>query len=205
MEVLPYQTPSPVRAVRSQQRVWIARAVAVAADLIQVAAFPVTAEGAISPVDDGVDVVTAVVLSLLVGPHVAFVPSFVVKLLPIADLAPTWTVAVLIATGGRASASSAAAGGPASPLAPVPMLAAADPGGRRIGRSARVRATVWFVVLFGIGFGVGGLYLMPHLPPLTGLTPGGAFYWKRNWAGAVLGGVLGLMSVRTVLRRAGAA
>ncbi len=203
MEVLPYQTPVP--AVRSLQRVWIARAVAVAADLIQVAAFPVTAEGAFSPVDDGVDVVTAVVLTLLVGPHVAFVPSFLVKLLPIADLAPTWTVAVLIATGGRASASSAAAGGPASPLAPVPMLPAGDPGGRRTARSARVRATAWFVVLFLIGFGVGGLYLMPHLPPLTGMTPGGSFYWERNWAGALLGGVIGLVAARTVLRRAGAA
>ncbi len=185
-----------VPPTRSPNRIWLARGVAVVADLIQLAAFPVTAEGAISPVDDGLDLLTAAVLSLLVGPHLAFVPSFLVKLLPIADLAPTWTIAVLIATGGRRAE--------AGPLAPVPMLPAGDPGGRRTGRAARVRAVSWFAVLFGIGFVVGGLYLMPHLPmPNPHVAPGSTAFWKQNWAGALLGGATGLWAARTVLRRAG--
>jgi hypothetical protein len=188
MAVLDYFPASP--PTRSPQRVWLARAVAAAADVVQLGAFPVTAEGALSPIDDGLDVLTAIVLTLLVGPHLAFVPSFLVKLLPIADLAPTWTIAVLIATAGRTS--------DAEPLAPVPMLPAGDPGGRRIGRSAYLRATVWFAVLFVIGFAVGGAYLMPHLPLRAGLT-----LWQQNWAGAILGGATGLWAARNVLRRAG--
>ena len=44
------------------------------------------------------DVVVAIVLTLLVGWHIAFIPSFIIKALPFADMAPTWTIAVLIAT-----------------------------------------------------------------------------------------------------------
>jgi hypothetical protein len=33
-----------------------------------------------------------------VGWHLAFLPSFVVKVLPVADLAPTWTIAIFFAT-----------------------------------------------------------------------------------------------------------
>jgi hypothetical protein len=186
MDVLDSRSPPP--PIHSPSRVLVARGVAVLADLIQIAALPVTAAGALSPIDDGIDIVTAAVLTLLVGPHLAFVPSFLVKMLPVADLAPTWTIAVLIATGGRR----------AEPLAPVPMLSASDPGGRQIGRSARTRAVVWFAVVFVIGFAVGGLYLMPHLPRLSGVG-----YWRQNWAGALLGGVLGLLAARTVLQRAG--
>ena len=191
MEVLSYAA-----AERSHNRVLIARAVAVLADLLQIGALPFTVEGALSPVDDGIDIATAAVLTFLIGPHLAFLPSFAVKLLPVADLAPTWTIAVLIATGGRTAIKP--------PLAPVPMLPAADPGGRRIGRAARARAVGWFVVLFVIGFAVGGLYLMPHLPvPRPGLATGSWGYWEQNYAGAVVGGILGLLAARTVLQRAG--
>jgi hypothetical protein len=84
-------------------RVWLARGIAVAADGVQLALFPVTVEGAMSPVDDALDVVVAVLLTALLGWHIAFVPSFVIKLLPFADLAPSWTIAVLIATRGGAA------------------------------------------------------------------------------------------------------
>ena len=178
-------------------RIWMARAVAAAADLIQIGAFPVTVGGAAFGVDAVIDVVAAVVLTGLVGWHIAFVPAFVVEALPVADLAPTWTLAVLIATAGRG-------GGAATPLAPVPTLPAADPGGRRSTRSARVRAIAWFAVLFAIGFAVGKVYLMPHLPPVAGHVPAGTSGpWSQNWAGALLGGGLGLLAARTVLRRAG--
>ena len=51
--------------------------------------------------EGGVDLVTMGVMIFLVGFHWAFLPSFVTKLLPFVDLAPTWTLAVFIATRHR--------------------------------------------------------------------------------------------------------
>jgi hypothetical protein len=51
--------------------------------------------------DAVVDIVVAVLLTLLVGWNIAFIPSFIIKALPFADLAPTWTVAVLFATRAK--------------------------------------------------------------------------------------------------------
>jgi hypothetical protein len=82
----------------SRRRIWIARGIAVAADALQIAVFPIFSEGFISPVSDVLDVAVCTVLTLLVGWHIAFLPSFIIKVLPIADLAPTWTIAILIAT-----------------------------------------------------------------------------------------------------------
>ena len=92
-------TPPLVPGSRST-RVWIARGIAVAADIVQLALAPVTMEGAISPLADGLDIGVAILLTALLGFHIAFVPSFLIKILPFADLAPTWTIAVLIATRG---------------------------------------------------------------------------------------------------------
>jgi hypothetical protein len=88
---------------KSPRRIWLARAAAVVADVVQVGILPVSIQGALSPVDDGLDLVVAAILTLLVGWHIAFLPSFIVKLVPVADLAPTWTIAVLIATRGKTS------------------------------------------------------------------------------------------------------
>jgi hypothetical protein len=46
----------------------------------------------------GVDLVTMGVMIFLLGFHWAFLPSFVTKMLPFIDLAPTWTLALFIAT-----------------------------------------------------------------------------------------------------------
>lgn len=85
----------------SPTRIWIARGLAVATDAVQIALLPATVEGVFSPLADGLDFVMAGALTLLVGWHIAFVPSFLVKLTPVGDLAPTWTMAVFIATRGR--------------------------------------------------------------------------------------------------------
>jgi hypothetical protein len=82
----------------SARRILLARVIAIAADVIQIALLPMVIAGAISPVDDLLDLVVAMVLTYLVGWHIAFVPSFIVKLLPIAEFAPTWTAAIFIAT-----------------------------------------------------------------------------------------------------------
>jgi hypothetical protein len=85
----------------SSGRIWLARGIVVAADILQIAVFPASAEGIASPISDGIDVVTCLLMILLLGWHIVFLPSFVIKLLPFADLAPTWTIAALIATRGR--------------------------------------------------------------------------------------------------------
>lgn len=79
-------------------RIKIARVIAVSADVLQIGLFPLFAPGFISPVDDALDVLVCVLLTWLVGWHYSFLPSFVVKVLPVADLVPTWTIAVLLAT-----------------------------------------------------------------------------------------------------------
>jgi len=74
--------------------------IALCADAVEIGLAPLFSEGFMSPFDDIMDSIVCVVLTMLLGWHIAFIPSFVIKLLPIADLAPTWTIAVLIATRG---------------------------------------------------------------------------------------------------------
>ena len=80
------------------RRVWLARGLAVLADGAQLALVPLFFTGAAGIVDAIVDVVVGVALVALVGWHIAFLPGFVAELIPLVDLAPTWTLAVLWAT-----------------------------------------------------------------------------------------------------------
>jgi hypothetical protein len=75
--------------------------VAIGADALEVGLAPMMSEGFISPLNNIVDVIACIILTLLLGWHIAFLPSFMIKLLPVVDFAPTWTLAVLIATRGR--------------------------------------------------------------------------------------------------------
>jgi len=70
-------------------------AIAVIADLLQIAVFPLFAEGAASPADDVLDLGVAGVLTYLVGWHWEFLPSFMGKLVPGVDFVPLWTLAVV--------------------------------------------------------------------------------------------------------------
>jgi len=94
----PFYNPRVLSVKLTPIRIWLARGLAVAADAIQLGLFPLFAEGAASPINDGLDVMMAIVLTLLIGWHMAFIPTFFIELIPFGDLAPTWTVAVLIAT-----------------------------------------------------------------------------------------------------------
>jgi hypothetical protein len=67
---------------------------AVIADALQIAVFPLFVEGAESPLDDILDLGMGALLTYLLGWHWEFLPSFVVKLVPGADLFPLWTLAV---------------------------------------------------------------------------------------------------------------
>jgi hypothetical protein len=87
----------------SVNRIRAARAIAISADALQLIFFPLFAEGFVSVLDDALDVLVCAVLTMLVGWHFSFLPSFVVKVIPLADLVPTWTIAVFLATRGNQS------------------------------------------------------------------------------------------------------
>jgi hypothetical protein len=94
----------PSRAAPHAPRVVAVRAawaVALIADTIQWIVWPLFIAGAASPFDAIADVVVAGLLIRLVGWHWAFLPSFIVELVPGVDLVPTWTAALFLATRGR--------------------------------------------------------------------------------------------------------
>jgi hypothetical protein len=74
---------------------WI---VAMAADAIQILLLPLFAFGAVSPADPVIDVITALILTKLLGWHWAFLPSLLAELIPGLDMFPTWTAAVAYVT-----------------------------------------------------------------------------------------------------------
>jgi len=83
----------------SRSRLRTAWVVAVAVDGIQLITSPAELTGPIAwVIEAAVDLVTMGVMIFLVGFHWALLPSFVTKLLPLIDLAPTWTLALFIAT-----------------------------------------------------------------------------------------------------------
>ncbi|HTM87087.1 MAG TPA: hypothetical protein VL155_02730 [Terriglobales bacterium] len=77
-----------------QSRFRAAMLLAILADALQIIVFPLFVEGAFSPLDDVLDFAIAAVLVNLLGWHWEFLPSFVGKLVPGADLVPFWTLAV---------------------------------------------------------------------------------------------------------------
>lgn len=89
-----------MRSDASPVRLKAAWVVAVGIDALQVFIFPATVEGGFSPLDVVLDGLAMAMLSWLVGWHWAFLPSIVVELIPGLDLAPTWTIALAIATRG---------------------------------------------------------------------------------------------------------
>lgn len=67
---------------------------AIVADVLQLAVFPMFVEGAFSPAEDALDLGMAALLTHLLGWHWEFLPSFFAKLVPGVDLVPFWTIAV---------------------------------------------------------------------------------------------------------------
>jgi hypothetical protein len=76
----------------------LAWAVAIIADALQILALPLFAEGGLSPANDALDILVAVVLIRLLGWHWAFLPSLLAEAIPGLDLFPTWTTAVFFVT-----------------------------------------------------------------------------------------------------------
>lgn len=67
---------------------------AILADVLQIAVFPLFAEGALSPAEDLLDFGVAAMMTHLLGWHWEFLPTFFAKLVPGVDLVPFWTIAV---------------------------------------------------------------------------------------------------------------
>jgi hypothetical protein len=113
-------------ALATPRRVLIARLVAVGVDLLQYALLPAE----LTPLNNAIDVGTALAMAALVGWHWAFLPTFLAELVPFVDLAPTWTLAVMFATRGRGatgeggSAAGTGTGGGTSAQAGAPPAAA---------------------------------------------------------------------------------
>ena len=80
------------RSTRRQKR--IALVVAGVADLIQLALAPLFAEGALSPFDVALDVVTAVALTGVLGWRWRTALAFGVELVPGLALFPSWTAVI---------------------------------------------------------------------------------------------------------------
>jgi hypothetical protein len=75
-------------------RLRAAMVLAVVADALQIVVFPLFAEGALSPLDDILDLAVAAALVNLLGWHWEFLPTFAAELVPGVDLVPFWTLAV---------------------------------------------------------------------------------------------------------------
>ena len=80
--------------ISSRSRFRAALIVAILADALQIAVFPLFVEGGASPADDFLDLGIGALLTYLVGWHWEFLPSFLAKLVPGVDLVPFWTLAV---------------------------------------------------------------------------------------------------------------
>jgi polyferredoxin len=79
----------------SRRRIWLAMAMALVADGLQLSLGPL---GWVF-VDQGVDVAAMVLISLAIGFHPLFLPTFLAEFIPVVDMLPTWTACVaLVAT-----------------------------------------------------------------------------------------------------------
>jgi hypothetical protein len=87
--------------ILTPRRVRAARLIAALVDLSQVALLPAFFPAAISGANNVIDIAAAVVLIALTGWHWAFLPTFIIEMIPMAELAPTWSLAVYIATRGH--------------------------------------------------------------------------------------------------------
>jgi hypothetical protein len=104
------QTPLLTRA-----RVRTAYAVAVATDVLQFLLGPVGWSGA----DELLDVAAMIVTSKTIGFHPLLLPTFVLELLPVADLLPTWTGCVALVVALRKKHERAAPPPPSGPVIDV--------------------------------------------------------------------------------------
>jgi hypothetical protein len=89
--MLPVIPKPPI--TKAQKRA--ALAVAGVIDTLQWLVLPATGIGFLSPVQDGIDIVAVIVLVAICGFKWQFAAGFLLELLPVVTLFPTWTALVL--------------------------------------------------------------------------------------------------------------
>ena len=84
------QTP-----ILTRRRIWLAFTVAIVADGLQLLLGPL----GWTLLDEVIDVLAMVLITLLIGFHPLFLPTFLVEFIPVVDMLPTWIgcVAVVVA------------------------------------------------------------------------------------------------------------
>ena len=91
----------------TKARIRTAIAIAVIVDALQIA---VQATGPFQVLLDWpLDLLTAALMTGLVGFHWAFLPTFLAEAVPWLDVVPTWTLAVIFATRGKGEVIEASA------------------------------------------------------------------------------------------------
>jgi hypothetical protein len=73
--------------VLTRKRIWFAFAVAALTDSAQLLLGPL----GWAFVDEGLDVIAMVLTTAAIGFHMLLLPTFVIELVPLADMLPTWT------------------------------------------------------------------------------------------------------------------
>ena len=92
--VMATAVPSLARHAVTPARKKLALAIAAVADLIQLGFFPVFAEGALSPPDDVLDVIVAILLFATLGFKARILIALAAELVPGVALFPSWTAVV---------------------------------------------------------------------------------------------------------------
>ncbi len=96
-EEIPRQAEEEVARAASSStvRFFAALCLAAIADITQFVLLPFFGEGIASPLNDALDVLVALMMVTLLGFHWQFLPSFASELVPILNIAPAWTIAVV--------------------------------------------------------------------------------------------------------------
>jgi len=83
--------------VLTRSRVWLAYGIAAVVDVVQLALGPFGWTFA----DEILDVVTMAVMWPLIGFHPLLLPTFILEVVPVADLLPAWTACVALVVALR--------------------------------------------------------------------------------------------------------
>ena len=97
--------------VLTRRRIWLACAVAIVTDILQFFGGMLALPGWV--LDDCLDIVAMVLQTLILGFHPLFLPTFIIKAVPGADMLPTWTGCTILVIGLRRKQ--------VSPVAPPPV------------------------------------------------------------------------------------
>jgi hypothetical protein len=101
--------------VLTRRRIWLACCVALVADGIQLLLGPL----GWAFVDETIDIIAMILLTLTLGFHSLFLPTFVMEFIPGVDMLPTWTACTFVVIGLRRKRTAAPPPPPPRPTASV--------------------------------------------------------------------------------------